>query len=332
MLYQKYLFININKSIKTINNKAIGLMLVLKDHKVIVVILVNKPVVGVKYMLAAVVKGKALIVYASLFYILTTLGVAFRWVFNTYYNHIVSTPSSIDSTACKRYYIVSSYRDITTAHSLGSNPIQPRFLALNYRHILNKLIASFYLNIYRLTKETAILIDIWLADEAINNYINTSIGFFNHMINQIATHSNFRLIILARGDKYIDDHHIIEDVAISLGINIKAPLNYKLGISRFSFIIPMDECLSQCVIDLCNRFCLSYKSIYSYQKTGDINNSMIEHFFRSLSCSLTCSLTITTKGINDHHRIESLFKVFGIGLSKAFNIVSNKLPSSKGLL
>ncbi|KAH0998205.1 hypothetical protein [Candidatus Tremblaya phenacola] len=331
-----YLFIDIFKPIKPLNNKAIGLMLALKDHKVKLVILISKPA----FNLTAGLKENSLKTYIAMLYMLTYLGVEFRLAsigssdLKVFYMHIekASRVLAIGSTVGKRYYIANN--NINIAHCLGIKSIHIKLLNLSktYKAILNRLIANFYLSIYRLTNETSILIDIWLTDEPIYNYINTSIGFFNHMLNQIATHGNFRIVILARGDNYIDDHHIIEDVAIALGSNIKTTLNTKLGISRFSFIIPMDECIAQCVLDMSNRFYLVYKSKYSYQKTGDINNSMIEHFFRSLSCSLTCSIYLTTKGTNDHHRIESIYKVFGIVLSKTLNIISNKLPSSKGLL
>ncbi|ABF13797.1 bifunctional histidinol-phosphatase/imidazoleglycerol-phosphate dehydratase HisB [Candidatus Palibaumannia cicadellinicola] len=238
--------------------------------------------------------------------------------------------NKIDRT--KSYVIGDRETDIKLAYNMGINSLRYNRNTMNWQAICNYLTSlNRYAHVKRITKETSINVEVWLDREAPSK-INTGINFFDHMLEQIATHSGLCMTIEVKGDLYIDDHHTIEDTAIALGTALKQGLGDKHGINRFGFLLPMDECLARCVIDLSGRPFLEYTAEYSYQKVGDMSTEMVEHFFRSLSYAMACTLYLKTEGKNDHHRVESLFKVFGRALRQAICVESNVLPSSKGVL
>lgn len=185
-----------------------------------------------------------------------------------------------------------------------------------------------YACIVRNTKETQIKIQVWLDIEGKNQF-NTGIGFFDHMLNQIAIHGKFSMHINAHGDIHVDDHHTVEDTGLALGEALLKALGNKKGISRFGFTLPMDESYSSCLLDISGRPYLKFKAKFNYQKVGTLSTDMIEHFFRSLSYSMCSTIHLKSRGKNDHHQIESLFKVFGCALNQAFTINGNIIPSSK---
>ena len=185
-------------------------------------------------------------------------------------------------------------------------------------------------SISRITKETNIHVKVCLNGGKIA--INTGVPFFDHMLEQIAVHGGIGLEISCKGDLEIDEHHSVEDVALALGSAIKQALGDKIGITRYGFVLPMDECLASCAIDFCNRPHLVYKAKFKKEKLGELSTEMIEHFFYSLSYSMGVSLHLKVKGKNDHHKAEGLFKAFAKALKMAVKIESENLASSKGVI
>jgi imidazoleglycerol-phosphate dehydratase / histidinol-phosphatase len=185
----------------------------------------------------------------------------------------------------------------------------------------------------RITKETQIQIAINLDGSGEAN-ISTGLPFFNHMLEQIARHANIDITIQAEGDLYIDEHHTIEDTAITLGEIFLQALGNKKGIERYGFTLPMDDCLATVAIDFGGRSWIVWEANFKREKIGDMPTEMFFHFFKSFSDGAKCNINIKADGVNEHHKIESIFKAFAkaIKMAIAIDISNNQLPTTKGVL
>ena len=183
----------------------------------------------------------------------------------------------------------------------------------------------------RRTRETDIRATVNL-DAAGNVAIGTGIGFFDHMLEQIARHGGFSLELTCNGDLHVDEHHTVEDVAIVLGSALRDALHDKRGIGRYGFLLPMDESRAQVALDLSGRSAFVFDAEFPRDRVGELSTEMVRHFFRSLADSLGAALHISVCGDNTHHMVEACFKGVGRCLRQAARVDGNELPTTKGTL
>jgi imidazoleglycerol phosphate dehydratase HisB len=183
----------------------------------------------------------------------------------------------------------------------------------------------------RRTSETAISVEVNL-DRKAPVRISTGVGFYDHMLDQIAKHAGFSLQLECDGDLHIDPHHTVEDCAIALGVALRSALGDKRGIGRYGFCLPMDESLVTVALDLSGRYYLDFKGDFPADHVGDLPTDMIEHVFRSLAENLQANLHIEVEGENAHHMVEACFKGFARALRQAIRQDGGDLPSTKGML
>ena len=185
----------------------------------------------------------------------------------------------------------------------------------------------------RNTNETKIEIDVNL-DGTGKSTIATGIAFFDHMLDQIARHGQLDLNIQVQGDLEVDEHHTIEDTAIALGELFSKILGNKLGIERYGFCLPMDDCLAQVAIDFGGRNWLVWEADFKREMVGKMPTEMFMHFFKSFTDGAKCNLNIKAEGTNEHHKIEAIFKAFAKAIKMAVKRDVEKmiLPSTKGML
>ena len=211
---------------------------------------------------------------------------------------------------------------INTGELIGNERFATEFLT-------SERIAS----VERFTKETQIQVYVNL-DKFREPRIDTPLNFMNHMLEQIGYHGGITLDIRASGDIQVDEHHTVEDIAITLGECIKKALRNKAGIERYGFCLPMDESDAYVVMDLGGRIDFRWDVEFKSEKIGDVNSQMFEHFFKSMAEHLECNLHIKASGSNDHHIIEGIFKAFARTLKSAVRMETRgfAIPSSKGVL
>jgi imidazoleglycerol-phosphate dehydratase/histidinol-phosphatase len=187
--------------------------------------------------------------------------------------------------------------------------------------------------IERNTKETQIKVQVNL-DGTGDSHIETGLGFFDHMLEQIARHSGMDVSILVKGDLHVDEHHTIEDTALALGECIGKAIGNKRGMERYGFALPMDETLTQVVIDFGGRPWLVWEAEFRREKIGDMPTEMFYHFFKSFSDAAKCNLNIKVEGTNEHHKIEGIFKALARAIRMAIrrDPFNYELPSTKGML
>ena len=197
------------------------------------------------------------------------------------------------------------------------------FLKLGLRHVVHE----------RNTNETKIKIEL-NADGSGKAYIKTGIGFFDHMLEQIARHGKVDLKIKVDGDLHIDEHHTVEDTGIALGEAFAKSLADKRGMERYGFALPMDEAEAKVLIDFGGRNWIVWNAEFKREKIGELPTEMFFHFFKSFSDAAKCNLNIECKGENEHHKIEAIFKAFAKAIHMAVrrDPMSNYLPSTKGIL
>jgi imidazoleglycerol-phosphate dehydratase/histidinol-phosphatase len=186
-------------------------------------------------------------------------------------------------------------------------------------------------HVHRRTKETDVTVDIDLSMEG-PSVIATGLGFFDHMLEQIARHAGFALKLECSGDLQIDEHHTVEDCALSLGKALREALGDKRGIARYGFLLAMDEAEAQVALDLSGRPFFVWEGKFNRERVGELPTELVPHFFRSFAESLGAALHISVRGDNSHHMIESCFKGVGRSLRQAIRLESHEIPSSKGML
>ncbi|WP_026770606.1 bifunctional histidinol-phosphatase/imidazoleglycerol-phosphate dehydratase HisB [Asinibacterium sp. OR53] len=234
---------------------------------------------------------------------------------------------------CKAIYLRSPLHELTPEQETGLRatvaletdnwPAIYEFLKLGQRKVVHD----------RNTNETKIHVELNL-DGSGKAAIHTGLGFFDHMLDQIARHGKMDMTIITKGDLHIDEHHTIEDTGIALGEAFAKALTDKRGMERYGFALPMDEAEAKVLIDFGGRNWIVWNAEFKREKIGEMPTEMFFHFFKSFSDAAKCNLNIECKGDNEHHKIEAIFKAFAKAIKMAVkrDPLSNYLPSTKGVL
>lgn len=243
-------------------------------------------------------------------------------------------------------YLRASEVDLAASAVIGDRDTDLEFAAnLNVRGIsvrrhgaphetwaaaLQELIAR-RAQLVRETNETRVEVRVNL-DAALPLQIATGIGFFDHMLAQLARHGGFALELSCRGDLDIDEHHTVEDCALALGAALRRALGSKAGIARYGFLLPMDEAEARVALDLSGRAFAQFSGRFPRETVGALPTELVPHFFRSLAEALGAAIHVSVTGENTHHMIEACFKGVGRALRQALRREGTELPSTKGVL
>jgi len=225
--------------------------------------------------------------------------------------------------------------DLEFARGLGIQGIRVRAQgteAESWRAIAQRILgAARQARVRRTTKETDVVVELDLSREGPST-VSTGVGFFDHMLEQIARHGGFSLNISCKGDLHIDEHHTVEDCALALGSAMREALGDKRGIARYGFLLAMDEAEAQVALDISGRPLFVWEGRFNRERVGDLPTELVPHFFRSFAESLGAALHVAVRGENTHHMIEACFKGVGRSLRQAIRLEGNELPSTKGVL
>lgn len=232
---------------------------------------------------------------------------------------------------CLRITVGTPVENDRLLRLLASPVTEPVEVALRCQGI--EKLGERHVRIVRDTKETKITLELDL-DSMGSGRISTGLPFFDHMLEQIPNHGGVALSIDAKGDLQVDEHHTIEDVGIVLGEAINAALGSKLGIARYGFVLPMDDCDAAVLLDFGGRIDFKWNAEFNREKVGDVPTEMFSHFFQSVCAGAKCNLHIWAEGVNEHHKAEAIFKAFARALRMAVarTPFPYELPSSKGIL
>ena len=240
----------------------------------------------------------------------------------------------------KSFVIGDRLTDIELAKNLGAQGIMLAREANNEAALTTTSWQEIYkflkgqprtAEVRRKTNETDILVRLNL-DGSGKSTLDTGLGFFDHMLEQIARHGKLDLIVEVKGDLEIDEHHTIEDVAITLGEAFSQALGSKKGVERYGFLLPMDEALAQVAIDFGGRPWLIWEADFKREKIGEMPTEMFYHFFKSFTDSAKANLNIKVEGDNEHHKIEAIFKAFAKAIKMAVAKTGGDIPSTKGII
>ncbi len=223
--------------------------------------------------------------------------------------------------------------DLEFARALGIRGLRVRASgsdAENWTSIVGTLLAR-RASVERATRETQISVSVEL-DSSETSRVETGIGFFDHMLEQLAKHGGFHLTLSCRGDLEIDEHHTVEDCALALGEALRRALGDKAGIGRYGFLLPMDETEAQVAIDLAGRPYASFEGRFARDQIGGLPTELVPHFFRSFADSLGAAVHVSVRGENTHHMVEACFKGVGRALRPALRREGYDVPSTKGQL
>jgi len=231
---------------------------------------------------------------------------------------------------CKSIYIVKEQK----AQQWGIADVDCDLATDDWDKIVHFLLSNDRIgNVHRKTNETDIQISVNL-DGSGKAEIETGVGFFDHMLEQVAKHGGLDLKIHVKGDLHIDEHHTIEDTALALGEAFLTALGSKKGIERYGYLLPMDDSLAQVALDFSGRSWLVWDAEFKRERIGEMPTEMFYHFFKSFCDTSKCNLNIKVEGDNEHHKIEAIFKAFAKSIKIAVkrDTINPTVPSTKGVL